>query len=103
MLFRSNGLTFSDLCEKYSIDYIDFLQIDTEGFDSQIILSIDFDKVKIKKIKYEYWPFDRDQYVNYGEEANKYGQDGIELVEDKLSSLGYKLFYYSEDVVATLR
>jgi len=101
---KVNGMTFSELCEKYSVTEIDFLQTDTEGFDSQIILSIDFNKVKIKKIKYEYWPFkSEDQYKRYGEEGKKYGTNGMEEVESKLMSLGYKLFYEPEDVVAVLK
>ena len=100
---KVNGLTFSDLCEKYSISEIDFLQTDTEGFDSEIILSIDFDRIKINKIKYEYWPFDEDQYIRYGKESKKYGRNGMELVEAKLMSIGYKLFYESKDVVAVLK
>ena len=101
---KVNGMTFSDLCEKYSIDEIDYLQTDTEGFDSQIILSIDFDKIKIKKLQYEYWPFkSEDQYTRYGKEGEKYGINGMEEVESKLTSLGYKLSYCPEDVIATLK
>ena len=101
---KVDGMTFSDLCEKYSIDEIDYLQTDTEGFDSQIILSIDFDKIKIKKLQYEYWPFkSEDQYTRYGKEGEKYGINGMEEVESKLTSLGYKLSYCPEDVIATLK
>ena len=99
-----NGMTFSDLCEKYSITEIDYLQTDTEGFDSQIILSVDFDKVKIKKLQYEYWPFkSEDQYKRYGEDGKKYGTNGMQEVESKLLSLGYQLVYKPEDVVAVLK
>lgn len=101
---KVDALTFSELCEKYSITEIDYLQTDTEGFDSQIILSIDFDKVIIKKLQYEYWPFkSEDQYTRYGEDGKKYGVNGMEEVESKLTSLGYKLYYKSQDVVAVLK
>ena len=97
-------MTFSDLCEKYSITEIDYLQTDTEGFDSQIILSVDFDKVKIKKLQYEYWPFKyEDQYKRYGEDSKKYGINGMQEVESKLLSLGYNLVYKPRDVVAVLK
>ena len=33
---------------------IEYLFIDTEGYDYQIIQSIDFDRIKINKIKFEY-------------------------------------------------
>lgn len=87
-----DGITFSELCEKYSVTEIEYLQIDTEGFDTQIILSIDFDKIKIKKIKYEIWGFNPDKaYTKYGEEGKKYGSAGMMEVEKKLTSLGYIL------------
>jgi len=86
------GITFNQLCEKYSIKEIEYLQIDTEGFDSQIILSIDFNKFKIKKLKYEIWGFDPSQsYTRYGKDGKKYGFVGMEKVEKKLTSLGYNL------------
>ena len=46
--------TFSDVCKKYNIIEIDFLFIDTEGHDYNIINSIDFSNIKINKIKFEY-------------------------------------------------
>ena len=46
--------TFSDVCKKYNITEIDFLFIDTEGHDYNIINSIDFSNIKINKIKFEY-------------------------------------------------
>ena len=45
---------FNDLVEKYNISEIEYLLIDTEGYDYQIIKSIDFTKTKINKVKFEY-------------------------------------------------
>lgn len=97
-----DGITFNELCEKHSITEIDYLQIDTEGLDSQIILSIDFDKIKIKKLKYEVWEFGADCYTRYGEKAKDYGINGMKKVEEKLISLGYKLTNLSTDIEAVL-
>jgi FkbM family methyltransferase len=99
---KIDGITFNELCEKYSITEIDFLQIDTEGFDSQIILSIDFDKIKIKKLKYEIWGFTPDCYSRYGEKSKDYGTNGMKNVEEKLISLGYKLTQCTTDIEAVL-
>ena len=102
---KADSITFSDLCEKYSISEIDYLQMDTEGFDSQIILSIDFDKVKINKLQYEYWNFECEtRYTRYGEEAiaNKYGDKGMEAVEEKLLNLGYDLRFNPDYPGSTL-
>tara|TARA_B100000035_G_scaffold111310_1_gene94466 strand:- start:223 stop:840 length:618 start_codon:yes stop_codon:yes gene_type:complete len=47
-------VVFNDLIEKYNISEIEYLFIDTEGYDYQIIKSIDFNKIKINKVKFEY-------------------------------------------------
>jgi hypothetical protein len=47
------ALTANHLFEKYSLNKIDILFVDTEGFDDKIIRSIDFDKFKIDTIYYE--------------------------------------------------
>jgi FkbM family methyltransferase len=44
----------SDLFAKHSINDIDFLSVDTESFDTNVILGIDFDKVDIKLICVEH-------------------------------------------------
>jgi FkbM family methyltransferase len=46
-------LTINQLFEKYSIDTLDYLYIDTEGLDVYIINSIDFNKFKIKNLIFE--------------------------------------------------
>jgi FkbM family methyltransferase len=47
------AITFDYLVNKYQIDEIDYLQIDTEGYDERIVKSIDLNKYKIKKLKFE--------------------------------------------------
>ena len=51
-------LTFSDLTDKYSISSIGLLQIDVEGAEFEILNSIDFEKIEIKKIIFEFKHFD---------------------------------------------
>ena len=51
-------LTFSNLVEKYSIYSIDLLQIDVEGAEFDILSSINFKKIEIKKIIFEFKHFD---------------------------------------------
>jgi FkbM family methyltransferase len=51
-------LTFEDLVSKYSIMSIDMLQIDVEGAEFEILDSIDFKKMLIKKIIFEFKHFD---------------------------------------------
>ena len=51
-------LTFNHLVEKYSITHIDKLQIDVEGVEYEILDSIDYKKIIIKKILFESKHFD---------------------------------------------
>ena len=51
-------LSFSNLIKKYSISSIDLLQIDVEGVEFEILNSIDFEKIEIKKIIFEFKHFD---------------------------------------------
>lgn len=47
-------ISFEYLVNKYNLDSIDYLQIDTEGYDERIVRSIDLNKYKIKKLKFEH-------------------------------------------------
>ena len=49
------SITFNDLCETFSINEIELLQIDTEGLDYEIVNSIDFSQIKINKLIFELW------------------------------------------------
>ncbi|MDB9802085.1 FkbM family methyltransferase [Candidatus Pelagibacter ubique] len=51
-------LSFSNLMEKYSVSSIDLLQIDVEGAEFDILNSINFEKIEIKKIIFEFKHFD---------------------------------------------
>ncbi len=48
----------SDLLKKYSINKIDFMSIDTEAYDENVLLGLEFDKINIELICIE-----RDSYV----------------------------------------
>ncbi len=46
------------------IKEVDYLQIDTEGYDAEIIKQIDFKKFKPKMIKFEFVNLNREDYYN---------------------------------------
>lgn len=48
------GLTFDRIIIDYSLSHVDYLQIDTEGFDGKIIGMIDFDSFKPHLLKFEW-------------------------------------------------
>ena len=72
-------LTFSDLINKYSITSVDMLQIDVEGAEFEILNSIDFKKILIKKIIFEFKHFDG----TFKEDSK------LKLIKDKLTNFNY--------------
>ena len=72
-------LTFADLINKYSITSVDMLQIDVEGAEFEILNSIDFKKILIKKIIFEFKHFD-----GTFKEGSK-----LKLIKDKLTNFNY--------------
>jgi FkbM family methyltransferase len=74
-------LTVNQLFEKYNIDTLDYLHIDTEGLDVHIISSIDFSKFKIKNIIFE---------AIHTDGTQKVGTNYMEITK-YLTELGYNL------------
>ena len=74
-------LSFSNLMEKYSVSSIDLLQIDVEGAEFDILNSINFEKIEIKKIIFEFKHFD-----GTIEEGPK-----LKSIKEKLIKFNYQL------------
>ena len=51
-------ISFDQLCEKHELQRVDLLQMDTEGFDYEIIKTIDFQRWRPALLIYEYLHFD---------------------------------------------
>ena len=81
-------LTFSSLMEKHNVSKIDLLQIDTEGYDYEIIKTINFKKYSPRILNYE--------------SAHLNSKDRTEC-ENYLKNLGYKLLRDKGDTCAILR
>lgn len=47
-------LTFSSLCNRHRVQHIDFVQIDTEGYDFEVIKLIDFDRYRPVLLMFEH-------------------------------------------------
>jgi FkbM family methyltransferase len=88
---QSPSMTFEELCEKYQIKDIDFLQIDAEGYDWKIIESIDFEKHNIKLLQYESTYFDVANFMHHTEADVKIGQEGMLNTFKYLVAKGYKM------------
>jgi hypothetical protein len=86
----SKSITFDKICSNHSITNIDYLQIDTEGFDSEIIQMINLSKYKINKIRFEKWNFNSECFTNYYEEkAPHLGINGTNKCINKLKEYNY--------------
>jgi len=87
---KADTITWNDICDKYEIRKIEYLQIDTEGFDSEIIRMIDFDKYEIQCLRFEKWFFDSDCYNKYHNSiSEKLGKNGMLQTIERLISYGY--------------
>ncbi len=79
------ALSFEDFVSQYKIQKIDFLFLDCEGYDFEILKTIDFTAYKPKVINFE----------------SKFMSDvDREACESMLISHGYKLFRYHNDTCA---
>jgi FkbM family methyltransferase len=52
--------SFDVFCEDNQISHIDYLCIDTEGLDYEILNSIDINRINIDVIEFEEWPYEND-------------------------------------------
>lgn len=58
------GRTFESIMKENNIEKIDLLVIDTEGYDTEIIKTIDFNKFDITAIFFERWEYKKDFYIS---------------------------------------
>lgn len=63
-------ITINNLLLKYQIKNIDILFIDAEGYDGDIIKSINFDVFNIKTIFYENLHLNNDEIINFLQSKN---------------------------------
>lgn len=85
---KFEAITFNKLCQQEKISEIEELQIDTEGYDYQILNSIDFSNIKIKNINCEVWPYDCDSTANI-ETGPKFFENVIRPKMEKFYELKY--------------
>ncbi len=91
-IIEANTIRFDTLCKVFNLKHIDYLQTDTEGFDTEILQMIDYDKIDIRQIRYEKWEFDPKEFTRYnGDKASNLGNAGMKIVENLLTRAGYVL------------
>jgi len=103
----TKSITIDTICKNHNITTIDFLQIDTEGFDSEIIGMLDLSKYRINTIVFEKWNFKTECFTDYNKEkANELGLNGMNNAINKLKTHHYSIndFHLTNgaDIIATL-
>ena len=78
--------TFDELVDQYDVEHIDLLQIDTEGYDAEIIKSIDFSKIKPSIIRFEHnleaGSMDTAEFTQLADLLRQHGYDVILETQD---------------------
>ncbi len=80
-------ISLDELFSQTGVEQVSFLQIDTEGYDYEIIKMIDFNKLKPEIIRYECSVFSK--------------QDNQSCI-DLLAQQGYRFFDEGNDIIALL-
>ena len=87
---NADTITFEEICKNHNLTHIDYLQIDTEGFDTEIIKMIDFSKIVIKIIRFEKWNFDKECFTKHcADLSDKLGKNGMNDALNKLIKNNY--------------
>ena len=84
-------VSFPDFIKSNAIDKLDLLLLDTEGYDYQILMSIDFTHIKPRMIRFE-----------HGVRHQVMSPDNFMSVCSYLNSFGYQIIAESYDATAYL-
>ena len=84
-------ISFADFIKSNSIEKLDLLLLDTEGYDYQILMSIDFTHIKPKMIRFE-----------HGVRNQVMSPESFMAVCNHLNSFGYQIIAESYDATAYL-
>ena len=82
-------ISFDSLLTKHNIKRVDLLQIDTEGYDAEIILEVDFSVIRPSIIHFE-----------HGLKDGVMSKDRFSKVVEKLRKYDYEIMIEPYDVIA---
>ena len=71
-------LTLASLCRKHGLDAIDLLVVDTEGYDAEIVRSVDLDTIRPSLIVYEHFHLPSDERAACAERLREHGYRTME-------------------------
>lgn len=90
---KVNCISLGDLILKHKIDKVDLLQIDTEGYDAEIIGNINFDRIKPTIIHFEHGYMDKIMDKEKLEGTMKLLNDnGYQIVIESYDATAYQPF-----------
>jgi FkbM family methyltransferase len=72
------AMTLESLCRKHGVERVDLLLVDTEGYDFQIIKSIDFAARHPRLLVYEHYHLDPDERERCGRYVREQGYETME-------------------------
>ena len=79
--------TFESLCRKHGVTSLDIIQIDTEGYDFEIIKLIDLDRLRPRLVMYEHLHFD---HATREECSRHLARHGYEELSDVVNTLAFR-------------
>lgn len=86
------GITMMALLRKYHLRHIDFLCLDTEGYDVEILKSTNLWKFWSDVIQYEKWGFEPSVFARHNEDWEQLGEPAMDLAQGMLSLMGYQIY-----------
>ena len=88
-------MTFETLCDQHAVSHVDLLLIDTEGYDGEIVHSIDFSRRRPQLLVYEHYHLEpRERLAT----AAHLRESGYETMEE-----GFDTFCVEREVRGSLR
>ena len=91
IMFSIPAKNINDIFEQFTDGYIDRFYIDVEGYDVDVLNQIDFSKIEIAYIYFEYI---------HSDGTRSGGGEKLERCKDKLINLGYKLSTEEYNIIA---
>ena len=77
-------ITFETLCRDYAIESIDLIHIDTEGYDFEIIKSIDLGSLRPKVVIFEHYHLDLNDYTDCTDHLGSLGYEHVSIGMDTI-------------------
>ena len=86
-------ISLEELMNKHKVEKLDLLQIDTEGYDAEIIMNIDFSKINPSIIHFEHGYMDKIMDRKKLEEIMKFlNEKGYQIIIESYDATAYKPF-----------